>query len=244
MIQQLPKAKPASLEDLRLKAKARLKAIQARNETLYKAHPWPFLRDAVWTVDQVRNSVSKFPGEDEDRDPTCPCGPQGCGSYREHLVNRWFTEQRILVPKSRRMMASWTMLGCHYWLARYQPNSFIAIVSRKRGETDAEGSAELVKRIRFIHEHLPSEITPLKLEYQFARIRLPQVNSEIVGIGQGADQLRQYTCTAIFFDEFAFWEEAQASYAASFPTLEGGGRLAIVSSPNPGYFKQLCHDEN
>lgn len=230
-------------DELRLRAKARLKALQVRNERRYAQHPWPFLAEAIWTVDQVRNRIAKFPSEADDPDPTCGCAPGGCGSYRHHLVNRWLTEPRLLIPKSRRMLATWTMLACHYWLARYRPNSLVAIVSRKRGETDAEGSAELVKRVRLMHEHLPAEVRPLTLEYQFARIRFPQINSEIVGIGQGADQLRQYTCTAILFDEFAFWEEARASYGASFPTLEGGGRLTIISSANPGFFKQLVHDE-
>jgi len=230
-------------EALRLQAKARLAATQKGNERRYTQHPWPFLRECIWTVDQVRNTVRPFPGEDRDPDPRCPCAEGGCVSYQHHLVNVWLREPRLLVPKSRRMFATWTLLACHYWLARYRPNSFIAIVSRKRGETDAEGSAELVKRIKFMHEHLPPECRTMAMEYQFARIRFPEVNTEIVGIGQGADQLRQYTATAILFDEFAFWEQAQPTYGASFPTLEGGGRLTIISSANPGFFKQLVHDE-
>lgn len=228
-------------DELRMRARARLVQTQKDNERRYTQHPWPFLSECIWTVDQVRNRVAPYPSAPTDPDPACGCG--GCDNYLHHLVNTWVREPRLLVPKSRRMMASWTLLACHFWLARYRPNSFIAIVSRKRGETDAEGSAELVKRIKTMHDHLPPECRPMKLEYQFARIRLPEVNSEIVGIAQGGDQLRQYTATAILFDEFAFWEEAQATYAASFPTLEGGGKLTIISSANPGYFKMLCHDE-
>jgi len=243
VIRQVAKTAPARDDEttLRLRARARLAQTQKANARRYAQHPWPFLTECIWTVDQVRNAVRPFPGEATDPDPHCGCG--GCTSYLHHLVNRWHGEPRLLVPKSRRMFATWGLLACHFWLAIYRPNSFIAIVSRKRGETDAEGSAELVKRIKFMHEHLPPEVRAPRLEYQFARIRFPEVNSEIVGIGQGADQLRQYTATAVLFDEFAFWEEAQPTYGASFPTLEGGGRLTIISSANPGFFKQLVHDE-
>lgn len=233
--------------DLRLYAKAKLQKRRLENERRYTQHPWPFIKECVWTVDQARNVVRKYPGEGlRDPDPMCDCaGPNGggCENYLHDLVNRWFFHDRLLVPKSRRVMASWTMLACQYWLMRYRPNSFVAIVSRKRGETDSEGSAELVKRVRFIHDHLPEECAHLAAEYQFARFRIPARNSEMVAIGQGAHQLRQYTATSIFFDEFAFWEEAQATYQASFPTLEGGGKLVIVSSANPGFFHQLATDQ-
>ncbi|MHA2313209.1 MAG: hypothetical protein ACXADF_17115, partial [Candidatus Thorarchaeota archaeon] len=66
--------------------------------------------------------------------------------------------------------------------------------------------------------------------------------SEIIGIGQGANQLRQYTVTAILADEMAFWEEAQATYVAALPTIEGGGKFAGISSAHPGFFKSLVHD--
>src|SRR5690606_27998644 len=130
------------------------------------------------------------------------------------------------------------------WLARYRPGSLIAIVSRKEGQTDSEGSKELVRRIKFMHEHLPPEVATVPMEYQSGRIRSASLHSEIAAIGQGHDQLQAYAVTAILCDEFAFWEKAQETYAASLPTLEGGGRLTIISSANPGYFKLLCHDAN
>jgi hypothetical protein len=49
--------------------------------------------------------------------------------------------------------------------------------------------------------------------------------------------------TAIFGDECAFWEHARAFYAASKPTIDGGGRITLVSSASPGFFQQLVFDQ-
>lgn len=239
-----------TVDDLKLRAGARLRALQQESEQRYREHPWPFLKEAIWTLDQISGKTRKFPADlvdplQTDRpDARCATCGKSCQNYLECMVNVWAVTPRLLIPKSRRMMASWTMLACHYWLARYRPGSLVAIVSRKQGQTDSEGSNELVKRIHFMHTHLPPEVATVPMEYQTGRIRFPTLKSEMLAIGQGADQLRQYTVTAILFDEFAFWEKAHETYAASLPTLEGGGRLTIISSANPGAFELLVHDDN
>jgi hypothetical protein len=58
----------------------------------------------------------------------------------------------------------------------------------------------------------------------------------------GADQLRQFTFSGILGDECAFWEEARKFYSASAPTIEGGGRMTLISSRSPGFFQRLCYD--
>jgi hypothetical protein len=237
---------PRTEDEKRLAALAHFRRDQLANEERFKAHPWPFLSEVVYTLDQSKGSIRKYPGEPEEPDTHCRCnGPKGggCISYRHHIVNEWYRSNRICLPKSRRMMMSWTMLACHYWLARYRFGSAIAIGSRKRGENWAQGSAELVSRIRFIHEHLPPTVPKVAMEIHFGWLHFPETKSDIIAIAQGADQLRQYTFTAILADELAFWEEAQATYNAAIPTIEGGGRLTALSSAHPGFFRQLCYDE-
>jgi hypothetical protein len=73
-------------------------------------------------------------------------------------------------------------------------------------------------------------------------MEFPGLNSYIWGVPQGADQLRQFTASALFFDEFAFWEKARETYMASKPTIDGGGRVSLVSSPMDGFFKEVCFD--
>jgi hypothetical protein len=228
--------------ELQLAARARLRSEQKKSSEHYRDDPYGFLTDCVKTLDQATQRVRRFPNW-EDPTPGCACAPgKGCRSYLDHVVNRWLKEKRFLLPKSRRILASWTMVGLHTWLARFFPGTSVAFVSRKQGLNDSEGAAELVRRVKFIEEHLPVELEPLRVEYNFARLKYPEIGSEIIGVAQGADQLRQYTLSAIFADEMAFWEEAHDTYSASLPTLEGGGRFTGVSSAHPGFFKQAVFD--
>src|SRR5947199_10848158 len=114
-------------------------------------------------------------------------------------------------------------------------------MARKEGRDDSEGSAELVKRAWFIHEHLPPGLG-CTAEYKFCRLSIPETQGEIVGIGEGADQLRQHTVTAILADEFEFSPEASETYAAARPTLEGVGRFVGAMTPGPVLSKSLVLD--
>lgn len=231
-----------AVDNQKLKTKAILLRQQKKRDPKYKDHPWPFLRDAIYTLDQSQGKKRKLPNEPMEPNPSCDCG--GCINYVHHIVNRWHAQPRIVIPKSRRMIITWTLLACHYWLARYRWGTTIAVISRKRGEDDSQGSLELLRRIRFMHDHLPPEVHPVQMDYSATgRLRFPKSESEIIGIAQGADQLRQLTVTAIYADEMAFWEEAEGTYIASIPTIDGGGRFTGVSSANPGFFKQMVHDE-
>jgi hypothetical protein len=236
-------------DERRLRALARLKAIREANEKRYEAHPWPFLCEAVYTFDPFAQktaggSVRKYPGgEIHDPSPGCDCQEGGCQNYLHHIANVWYANPRNIWPKSRRLMLSWTMVALHVWLARYRPGQMIALVSRKQGQNEDEGAAELIKRARFIEDHLPAEVQPRDTKRTWCRTYYPHNNSTLVGIAQGADQLRQLTITAWLGDEFAFWEQAGQTYAASIPSLEGGGRCTLVTTANPGFAKGLVHDE-
>lgn len=211
----------------RARAQGRLLQLQRESTVRYHDDPWAFLTEAVFTLDQISGKIRAFPPHD----------------YLKDIVSLWQKERLLLVPKSRRMFVTWLFVALHYWLARYRPATTVAFVSRKEGRNESEGSAELVARAKFIHDHLPAHLEPIEIEYKFCRIKFPHNHSEIVGIGQGPDQLRQLTLTAIFADELAFWEQAREAFQAMRPTLEGGGRFTGVSSAHPGFFAQLVHDE-
>lgn len=212
--------------ELRLRAQAKLLAMQRVNESAYKEDPWLFLTRAVFTLDQITGLIRPFPNT----------------PYLEYLTRTWQRERLFLVPKSRRMMVTWLFVSLHYWLARFRPGTTVAFISRKQGISESEGSAELVARAKFIHEHLPPDIEKLDMDYKFARLSFPSIHSEILGVGQGPDQLRQYTITAVFGDEMGYWEQAKEAFIALRPTIEGGGRFTGVSSAAPGFFEQLVHD--
>ena len=192
--------------------------------------PWAFIRDLVFTRDEATLQVRRYP----DR------------PYAELLIRRWQTHPILAVAKSRRMVVSWLFIAVNVWLAVCFPGSKIAFLARKEGKTEAEGSAELVKRADFILDHLPPVLppnlfVPKSQEYAHCYIRLPN-GSEILGLGQGADQARQLTFTSVLCDEMAFWEQAFETWTGLKPTIEGGGRITCISSAAPGFYKNLVHD--
>lgn len=195
----------------------------------YATDPWAFLVDCVYTQDQVDREcpIKKFPGH---------------LMYLKLYVRIWQKCRMVGVPKSRRMYMSWINIGLYLWDTMFHVGVHNAFVSKKEDDAD-----ELVKRAKFIFDHIPEDKIPKdflpKMEDKFCHLEFPELNSKIQGFPQGADQLRQFTFSGILGDEMAFWPEAQKMYATSYPTLEGGGRFTAISSPGPGFFKNLVFDQ-
>lgn len=190
--------------------------------------PWVFLEKCVYTLDQVDKvrPIKPFPTDK---------------AYIRAYVRCWQRYPKILVPKSRRMVMSWTNIALYTWDTLFHKGRFNAFVSKKE-----EDSAELVDRAEFIYDHIPSDVIPKDLlpakKKKFGVLEFPELRSKIEGFPSGAGQLRQFTFSGILADEMAFWDNAQEMYSAAVPTLEGGGRFTGVSSPAPGFFKLLVHD--
>ena len=197
----------------------------------YATDPWAFLCDCVYTKNQVNkiDSVQKFPSEWE---------------YLRLYAGLWKKHSLIAVPKSRRMTMSWTNIALYLWAAMFNHTQDFAFVSKKE-----EDSAELVRRAEFIYDHIPEDKIPRELlpkkqtRAKPPALIFPDIDSKIQGFPMGADQLRQFTFSGILGDECAFWDDAQKFYSAAFPTIEGGGRMTLISSRSPGFFQRLVYDQ-
>lgn len=206
---------------------------QVRMLSHYAANPWAFLHDAVYTLDQIDHAhpIKPFPSDLE---------------YLELLTALWLQHKLLAIPKSRRMTCSWSFIALFTHDTIFNPGRFNGFVSKK--EDDA---GELVARAEFIYWHIPEWRIPRallpklkngKMSQQPPMMIFEDINSKIQGFPQGADQLRQFTMSGLFGDECAFWEKAQEFYSASKPTLDGGGRMTLVSSRSPGFFKKIVFD--
>jgi len=171
--------------------------------------------------------------------------------YLRFFTKLWLRERKIAVPKSRRMTMSWTCIALALWDVLFHPGREWAFVSKKEDD-----SKELVARAEFIYQKIPPnkiprellppikggkmKLSPPKFELDFGK---DSVASHIAGFPMGADQLRQFTFSGIFGDESGFWPDAENFYAGAKPTTDGGGRMVMVSSRAPGFFKKLCFDK-
>ena len=194
-----------------------------------KKDPWEFATKMVFTKDEVDrvNPVKRFPAHLQ---------------YQKLYMRIWQKYPKIAVPKSRRMMMSWTNIMLYVWDTIFNVGRQQAFVSKKEND-----SHELIERAKFIVDNLDFTYVPKELfpnhKMKFGELAFPDIDSRILGFPSGADQLRQFTFSGLLFDEAAFWDNAEEAYSSSVPTIEGGGRLTLISSPAPGFFKNIVFDQ-
>jgi hypothetical protein len=200
---------------------------------LFRNDPWQFLTHCVFTHDEVDrdNPIKQFPVHLD---------------YLKFLVKMWQARKKLAIPKSRRLTVSWTFIALGLWDCIFHKGCSWAFVSKKE-----EDSKELVQRAKFIYDHIPAEMIAPELLPKLKRgemqsspplMEFTDIHSKIMGFPAGGNQLRQRGFSGIFEDEIAFWEEAEAAYASAEPTVKGGGRMVMVSTRFPGFFKKIVYD--
>lgn len=200
----------------------------------FREDPWLFLTHCVWTQDEVDqiNPIKKFPAHLD---------------YLKFLVFMWVRHKKLAIPKSRRLTVSWTFISLALWDCLFHKGRSWAFVSKKE-----EDSKELVQRAKFIYDHIPPDMISPDILPKLKRgemqssppvLEFTDIYSKIMGFPSGGNQLRQRGFSGILEDECAFWEDAEAAYASAEPTVKGGGRMVMVSTRFPGFFKKVVFDQ-
>lgn len=172
----------------------------------------------------------------DEHDSQNPYKPLPDKEYLWKIAEVWNQHNLILIAKSRQMMVTWLMVALHVWLALH-PAKRVFFVSKKEVDADA-----LKERAAFIVQNLPEWIRP-KYSVKYCLLRFPELNSQIEAVSQESDALRQYTASAILFDEMAFADKAREIYTAAKPTIVGGGKFTGISTPNgKNFFFELAFD--
>ena len=174
-----------------------------------------------------RQSVKPFPTREEK-------------PYLWEIADALVEEKILFIEKSRQLMLTWLMCVYCLWFAKYRENRLIFIQSKKE-----EDAANLVfntepnhARISFIETNLPDELQS-DVIWSYGKAYFDS-GSRIWGIPEGGDQVRSYTPSLLFTDEFAFQPEAELSWKAARPAITGGGQFVAVSSAKNGSFmKQM-----
>jgi hypothetical protein len=189
---------------------------------------WNFLSTCVYTLDQADKwqPIKQYPATADKE-------------YLKPIVEYVESDPLVALVKHRRMLITWTVVALGLWDAMFHEGRHIAFVSKKEEDSD-----ELVRRAQFIYDNIPKAMLPIKprAEYKYTQLRFPEINSFIKGYAQGPDQLRQHTCSRIMCDEIAFWPQARATFTSLKPTIEGGGKICLISTRYPGFFKQIIED--
>jgi len=170
--------------------------------------PWHFFTEHVFTQDPARG-VCRYPDYD----------------YLREFLGVMQKERLLLVPKSRQMMVTWSVVAYILWLALFHKSGVYLFISRN--ERCAE---ELLDRARFIIEHLPPYMQPKRLTNSSEEIEFAQIGSRILSLPASPNGPRMYSPTAVFWDEMAFTPFDEQIWTALKPALDSGGQFIGVSS--------------
>lgn len=163
--------------------------------------------------------------------------------YMRPIIDVWQQEQLLLVQKSRDMMASWLFIALYTWDTLYHKARQNFMQSENAAKT-----RDLVKRGFHIYKSQPKflrDVAPAGYAigpFNAGVVTIDELGSELVGLPEGAGQVRQYHPSGIYTDETAFHKDAGETFAAVKPAIQAGGRYTGVSSAYPGWFQIMCQD--
>ncbi len=164
--------------------------------------------------------------------------------YIAPIVDAWMTNQYFIIEKSRDMMATWLMIALHTWDAMFHAGRQHILQSE-----DAFKTLELVKRANVIYENTPEflkkAIGPCAYKIgntKSGELYLEKQKSEILGLPQGPNQIRQFHPSGVFSDECAFQDQAADTFAAIKPAIMSGGKYSAISTANRSWFELVARD--
>lgn len=198
---------------------------------------------AVWTKDEATGSIRKFPADEE-------YNGEHRFAYIEYLSSIRLLHRIFAVDKCRRMFVSW-WLCCEYLYDTLTQQNHANFWVSKKLEDAAYVLGE--ERILGVYNRIPAEVWPGKPDLLrtgkrgkgYELLTCPQTGSYIQAVPEGADQLRQYTASNVMFDEFAFQSRQREAWTAAKPTIDGGGHIDVVSTPELGaYMYDLLYGDN
>ena len=153
--------------------------------------------------------------------------------YFPPLVECFHSEPVVFIEKSRDLMLSWFCVGFFTHAAMTIEQREVLFQSQKEDK-----AAELIDYAKTLYEQQDEALKrrfplakPLKEQ---AALKLEFANgSRIIGIPEGADQIRSYHPWGLLMDEAAFQPEAGEAYDAAVPVCQ---KIIVVSSAGPGWF--------
>jgi hypothetical protein len=160
--------------------------------------------------------------------------------YFAPVIETIQNEPVLFIEKSRDMMISWLCVGYFTHAAMTVDEREVLFQSQKEDK-----AAELIDYAKTLyeqqHEQLKRRFPLSKPLKEQSALKLEFANgSRIIGIPEGADQIRSFHPWGLLMDEAAFQPEAGEAYDAAVPVCQ---KIIVVSSAGPGWFADFVTDE-
>ncbi len=155
--------------------------------------------------------------------------------FQREVITAMHEGEPIIVLKARRLGLSWVVLAFALWLSIFSQGVRILLLCKTEGD-----ATELLDRIRRMRDRIEQSTasTHILSELQRPAKERDAVTTLDVGastiralVGTPA-AARSETAGLVIADEFAFQRKADEIWRALTPTIDGGGKLAVVSTGN------------
>jgi hypothetical protein len=146
--------------------------------------------------------------------------------FQEDTLNRFHNDRFLLILKSRQLGITTLVSAYSLWQMIFNSDRNILVISIKQ-----EISKEIITKVRFANDHLPSFLKIQATEDNRLSLRLK--NGSMIGATSSAkDAGRSKALSLLVLDEAAFIDEAKEIWTSAFNTLSTGGRAIVLSTPN------------
>lgn len=152
---------------------------------------------------------------------------------RDSLLS--FRQNRFCVFKKCRQCGASTLTGIYaLWIAMFFSNKKILIVSKR----DQDAKEFLKENVKFVYDHLPSWMKEI---WKTTQSSGGVYNEHEIGFSNGSiirsltsspDTLRSNASFLNIIDEAAFMPDMEAMWAGGWSTLQHGGSVIVISTPN------------
>jgi hypothetical protein len=143
------------------------------------------------------------------------------------LLGSVLSERLLLILKARQLGISWLVLAYALWLCLYRPGRLVLVFSIGQNEAN-----EMLRRCHAMYWRLTPELRatlPTLIKDNTEEMAWSN-GSRILSLPSRANAGSSYTASLAIMDEFAKNPRDAQIYTAVKPTIDGGGKLIILSS--------------
>lgn len=146
--------------------------------------------------------------------------------FQEDTMTQFKNDRFLLILKSRQMGITTLIAAYSLWLCLFNSDKNVLVISIKQ-----EVSKEIITKVRFANEHLPSWLKEKETTNNHMSLRLEN-GSMIAATSSAKDAGRSKALSLLILDEAAFIDDAEQIWTSAYLTLSTGGRAIILSTPN------------
>ena len=145
--------------------------------------------------------------------------------FQEKLIDLFKDNPYIIINKSRQLGISTLVAAYSLWMMLFHKDKNILCIATKQ-----DTAKNMVTKVKFMYDNLPSWLTVEAEEYNKLTLRLTN-GSQIKAVSAAADAGRSEVVSLLIVDEAAFIENIANIWASAQQTLATGGRSIVLSTP-------------